>query len=67
MKNNHAGYVHSVKYHLLPQFIQHRKAWLKEAQANGQETLARVLKGNIEYAEKMKELKKEIKKQLELF
>jgi len=50
------------RYSELPSFIERRKAWLKEAQANGQETLARVLKDSIERTEEiLKNMKQEIK------
>lgn len=41
------------RYDLLPQFIQHRKTWLKQAKEEGLETLSRILQGNIMEAEEL--------------
>lgn len=62
------GHNNQIDYASLPSFIQRRKKWRKEAVANGQHTLARVLLEGIEKTEKLlKEQPKEEIKQLELW
>ena len=41
------------QYHLLPGFLHRRRIWHRQAVANGQETLARVLLDNIVRTEKL--------------
>lgn len=55
------------RYDLLPNFIQHRKTWLRQAKEEGLETLSRILQGNIMEAEELlKQQPKKIYEQLKM-